>query len=459
LFRVVPLCQEISLVAALSHDAKSGFFRILFRVGGKQYHKSLKTTDLKTAEAIKGRIEETLEGIERGWVTIPPHADLWQFLFSGGKREAKVAVPEVLTLKKLFDRYEEQLPAGSMEDNSLETNKLHRKHLLRILGDKQPVRALTTTDLQGYVNKRAKENYRGRPIGSATIKKEVATFRAIWNWALLNQLVTVNAPVRGLRYEKADEKLPFMTWAEIERRIERGGLSQQQIDELWDCLFLDSQQIAELLNYVKENAHSPYIYPMFVFVAHTGARRSEMLRSQVEDLDFTAGRVCLREKKRDRSVKLTFRHVEMSPLLREVMAGWLKDGHPGGPHTFCHGDVVTRSRKRSKTTGHKGEKTRATTLHGRLAEVHDRVERPGLEPLTRNEVTHAFKETLEDGKWKVVLGFHIFRHSLSSNAAARGVRQEVIDEWLGHQTPEMRKRYRHLFPEEKKNLIGSVFGV
>ena len=29
-----------------------------------------------------------------------------------------------------------------------------------------------------------------------------------------------------------------------------------------------------------------FIYPMFVFAAHTGARRSEMRRSQIHDIDL-----------------------------------------------------------------------------------------------------------------------------------------------------------------------------
>jgi hypothetical protein len=34
----------------------------------------------------------------------------------------------------------------------------------------------------------------------------------------------------------------------------------------------------------------------------------------------------------------------------------------------------------------------------------------------------------------------------------------MIDEWMGHQTDEMRKRYRHLFPEQQQKAIDSVFG-
>jgi integrase len=447
-------------MASIYQDTKSGVYRILFRFGKppRQFHKSLDTNDTKAAEAAKGRIESTLQAIEQGWLTIPPNADFWQFVFSGGKLDHKPSVADLLTLEKLFTRYEEEMPAGTMEANSLGTCKLHKKHLLRILGAKQAAQALATTNLQGYVNKRAKETYRGEPIKARTIQKEVATFRAVWNWGVLHNHLTGQAPVRGLKYDKGDEKPPFMTWAEIERRISRGGLEQKQIDALWDCLYLDPQQIAELLAYVKEHATHPFIYPMFVFVAHTGARRSEMIRSEVEDLDFATGQVYIREKKRDRSVKLTFRHVEMSPLCREVMEGWLKKGHPGGPYTFCHSDLVARSRKRSKTTGHKGEKTRASSLKERLASVRERAKRLAPQPLTRNEATYHFKETLAGGKWEKILGFHIFRHSLASNAAATDVRQEVIDGWLGHQTEDMRKRYRHLFPKEKQDALRRVFG-
>jgi integrase len=447
-------------MASIYQDEKSKVYRILFRFGKppKQFHKSLDTTDEKEAQGLKGRVEDTLRAIEQGWLTVPATADFWQFVFTGGKLENKPSVQEVLTLDNLFTRYEENMPPGTMEGNSLATCKLHKKHLLRILGSKQAAQALTTTDLQGYVNKRAKEKYRGRLIGSSTIKKEVATFRAVWNWGVLHNLLTGYTPVRGLKYEKGRQKPPFTTWAEIESRIARGGLNQEQIDELWDCLFLDPEQIAELLAYVREHATLPFVYPMFVFVAHTGARRSEMARSQVEDLDFRSGQVCIREKKRDRSVKLTFRHVDMSSLFRQVMEEWLRSGHPGGPYTFCQGELVARSRKRSKTTGHRGEKTRATTLTGRLANVHERTERPGLEPLTRNEATHSFKQALAGSKWQVVRGFHVFRHSLASNAAVTGVRQEVIDGWLGHQTAEMRRRYRHLFPKETLDALHRVFG-
>jgi integrase len=445
-------------MSAIYADPKAGTYRILFRFGGKQYHKSLLTDDLTKAESLQATIAETLHDLTRGRLTLPADADFWTFVFSGGKLAQAAAAPDLLTLEGLFARYEELLPPGALEANTRATYELHKKHLLRVLGGKSAAQLLTLTDLQDYANRRAKEAYRGKGISPVTIKKEVATLRAVWNEGVRHQLVTGAAPVKGLRYDKAEEALQFMTWREIEDRIADRRLTPEQAGELWDCLFLDTQQVGEVLDFVKANATCPFVYPMFVFVAHTGARRSEMIRCQVEDLDFRAEEVVIREKKRDRSVKLTFRRVHMSPLLREVMRGWLKSGHPGGPHTFCQGDVVHRSKKRSRTTGHQNPKDRATSLKGRMATVRERTERPGHEPLTRKEATYHLRKTLAGSRWEVLRGFHVFRHSFASNLAREGVDQREIDGLMGHTTEAMRRRYRHLFPEQRENAIRKLFG-
>ncbi|MCA9232952.1 MAG: site-specific integrase [Planctomycetales bacterium] len=82
---------------------------------------------------------------------------------------------------------------------------------------------------------------------------------------------------------------------------------------------------------------------MFVFAAHTGARRSEMLRSRIEDVDL----VTIREKKRVHG-KATPRSVHLSPLLQQVLAGWLAR-HPGGQISFCNALRVQYSRNRDRS--------------------------------------------------------------------------------------------------------------
>jgi len=64
---------------------------------------------------------------------------------------------------------------------------------------------------------------------------------------------------------------------------------------------------------------------------------------------------------------------------------------------------------------------------------------------------------LKGSKWSRIRGFHVFRHSFASNLAAVGVDQRVIDEWMGHQTEAMRKRYRHLLPDQRRKAIETVF--
>ena len=52
-----------------------------------------------------------------------------------------------------------------------------------------------------------------------TIRKEIASFRAVWNWGVRAGLLSGTFPNRGLVYPKTDEKPPFQTWEEIERQI------------------------------------------------------------------------------------------------------------------------------------------------------------------------------------------------------------------------------------------------
>ena len=61
-------------------------------------------------------------------------------------------------------------------------------------------------------------------------------------------------------------------------------------------------------------------------------------------------------------------------------------------------------------------------------------------------------------KWHVLRGYHAFRHSFASNLADAGVDQRVTDELMGHSTVEMQKRYRHLFLDQRRAAVLSVFG-
>lgn len=173
--------------------------------------------------------------------------------------------------------------------------QLHTKHLKRLLGNRFHVQQLSLGDLQKYVSNRAKEKtYRGT-VGANTIHKELVTFRTAWGWGVDHGKLHGVFPRKGIRLPKAREMPPFQTWEQIEQQIKQGGS-----DELWDALYLNMSQAEQLLKDVKRCAAFPFIHPMFMFAAYTGARRSELLRSQLSDIDFKDKVVTIREKKRVR---------------------------------------------------------------------------------------------------------------------------------------------------------------
>jgi integrase len=412
-------------------------FRVIFRHAGRRYTHTLKTTDPSIAEGLKGGIEKTLMLLDQKVLKVPPGLDVLSFVLSNGQveqpaaqpaEEANGTPPADMTLRELKDRYLEAHSAGAMEKNSLDTVAMHLRHFIKTFGVNFPVQTVTLAKLQEHVNRRAKrKGIRNRPLSPITIRKEVASLRAAWNWAVQTGYVTGSFPHRGLKYPKAEEKPPFQTWQEIERQVARGVTPAEERD-LWDCLFLTLPEIAGLLHFVQDAARHPFIYPMFCFAAHTGARRSEMLRARINDVDLEAGAVLIHERKRAKG-KRTSRRVALTPFLAGVLKAWLA-AHPGRQHLFCHELEVFRSKTK----------------------------RVGYGPLTPDEAADHFKRTLAGSKWRVLRGWHVLRHSFISNCAARGVDQRLIDAWVGHTTEEMRKRYRHLIPSTEQAAIQSVFG-
>jgi integrase len=409
-------------MASRDFNPKTGKARLFFRYAGKQYNKTIRVRDDNEARRACALVEETIQDLERGKLVMPPEADPALFLLSGAKVTAKPGPvseafhdePRPLTLGDVFATYSETLTPGSKETNTISTESVHARHFRRLLGDKTTFDSLGVDTLQRYVDKRSREG-----VGRETIHKELSTLRIVWSWALKRRHITrpLTWKMADLTLPKADEKPPFQTWDQITRRIERGDLSDEEQAALWGCLWLDQEQTRDCLAWVKEQDHYPFIYPMFAFAAFTGARRSEMLCSERDDWDFMTGIVSIRQKKADKSKTFTRRHVPIHPSLAEVMQTWFGH-HPGGPWTIATDD--------------------GSQIGPRMA-------------------TKYFRRTVKGGKWEVLRGWHVFRHSLGSNMASEGVDQRVINEILGHHTEEMERRYRHLLPQNKAQALQRLF--
>jgi integrase len=406
-------------------ETKGDVYRIRFRYGGTKHLLALHTSDMKEAVESLAQFEANLRLIQRGIIDPPGEgAAIGVYIVSGGKlarRPENQPRIERPTLATLFDSYIAGFPREAKEVRSWQTENTHIRHLRRLLNTQLPLTEVTSRLLQSYVDSRGKEaGRRKKCVSRETVQKEIATLSAIWNkWGVPQGLISNPAPARNLTFPKGTTKPPFQIREQIERQIAQRKPSNAAERELWQCLFLTLSDVEELLDHVRDASKPACVYPMIVFAAHTGARRSEIRRSLNCDFDFEAKTVLIREKKKDHTKVETFRTVPMSPRLEQAMRGWL-DEHQGGPLTF-------------------------STRTGRVIADH--------------RMTKILRIGVTGSKWEVVPGWHCFRHSFISNCVARGVDQRLIDHWVGHTTDAMRRRYSHLLPAVSQAALLTVFGT
>ena len=321
------------------------------------------------------------------------------------------------------------------------------------MGEKSPFAAVAVTTLRDYVTARLKEKTRGRrsvrkprkkaptakvaestTVSGATIKKELKTFMQIWDWARKSGIVRTPCPLLdphkprkwAISLPKPDQAEDFMTWSEIEQRINRGGLSSYQEAYLWRHVYLDEKQVVELLKDVQKAAKHPFVYPMIALAVYAGARRSEICRAMIDDFKFDDNLIIIRERKRRKDMASSTRKIPLHPELKRIMQEWFKE-HPGGQYAIAPPQSIPRRRAKQ-----------------------------GFDALTREEAHHHFKQTLADSKWKVVRGFHVLRHSFGAICTRAGVPMNVIAQWMGHTTDEMMRLYQHIFPQDEQQWINKL---
>lgn len=399
----------------------SGNYTIRFRYDEVQFNRSLETGSENKARAEKACIEETFDLLKRGRLSLPEGTtpdQAWNFFRSGGRQISLPKLAQMIPLKRVWSDYFESYPDGAKEPNSLKTERVHSRHFEKHLGANTAMMVIGTRELESYVKNRQKERgLRGNTVQAKTIIMELQTFRLLWEFARSRGYVSTPNPVDSARKPMSDDKEPFQTYEEIVARIKRGNLDESQRFKIWECLFLRESEITQVLTHVEKNAEQGFVYPMFAFVAFTGVRRSEMMRSEISDVRLKSGKVLVREKKKSKSRKITFREVDLHKKLKPLLAKWLKN-HSGGNFTFAKDDGT---------------------------------------PLTEKEAVGFFNRALRGSKWTVLRGFHVFRHSFASNCALRGIHQSLINAWMGHTSEAMQRRYRHLFPEETRSAIDRLF--
>ena len=395
-------------MASLRKPAK-GMYTACFRFDGRHYQRSLKTSNPANAQAALGRIGDTLHLLATGRLAIPPGVDPGDFIVTSGAERQPRWSTKLPTLEQFLQEYRANHPAGTKAASTLLTEKIHINHFVRLNKglQRRSIDLINFGHFQHYVGMRIQEG--ASPV---TINKEIATWRYVLAHA--RKLGYISAlPTDDLVLPKSAQMPQHRTIEEVQDIIARKGLTTAQSEALWDAIYLTTAEIAELLAVVRARALHSWIYPMFCLVAYTGMRRSSMILSRIDEIDFGRTLVIVRSRKFERGLTESRLEVPMHPNLKAVMADWLKR-HPGGQFT---------------------------------------VTADGHGPLTKDAAHHHFKKTLQGSKYEVVRGFHVLRHSMCSNLASKGISQAIIDSIVGHQTDEMRRRYRHLFPRDRQTGI------
>ena len=223
-------------------------FRIAFRFRGEKFRVNLKATEPKEANGCLARLEENLRLVERGRLDVPPGADLGLFLISDGKLEKPVAVVRTVRLSELFRTYQTEFTAGAKEVITRAMEDIHMKHLTRIIGGDILLASVTAGTVQKFVDARSRDEFNGHPVKAKTVRKAVATFRVVWNWAHRQGHVPTKFPEVKLVFPKEKQPEPFRTYDQIQAIVARGGIDKRRERELWDGLFLNPKEIDECSN-------------------------------------------------------------------------------------------------------------------------------------------------------------------------------------------------------------------
>jgi hypothetical protein len=186
------LQRELCMADASIRRNRVGVYQVRFRFEGRQYERSLGTKIRRDADDRLGEVRKVIRYLEDGVLNLPEGVDPVGFVISGGKlrpgpKEQVVAEPEArppLTIQEAGERYFDSFPPGSKEAETIKTERVHFKHLTRLLGSNTVLEALGRDDLQGYVGRRIKERGLRGKVQRKTVEMELATFRQIWAWSL-----------------------------------------------------------------------------------------------------------------------------------------------------------------------------------------------------------------------------------------------------------------------------------
>jgi integrase len=302
-----------------------------------------------------------------------------------------------VTVDDVGRRYVEHLRSLGRKKSTLEGYESYiNVHLAPFFADK-PLTKITPADVEGFSAAKAREGQSAK-----SVRNYLGLLHSIFTFAEKRGAVRGN-PVRLVDKPRA-----------------------ASVDA--DIRFLDDAELEALLRAVPGDERGPTERTLYLTAAMTGLRQGELIALRWRDIDWTAGRIRVRQN-------------------------------------YVRGAFGTPKSKRS---------TRSVPLADRVArELELHFQRSSYNsdddlvfphpltgaPLDRSRLLKRFKTAARRARLKPVR-FHDLRHTFGTRVAAQGVPLRTLQEWMGHRDAKTTQIYADYQPNSHEtDLINRAFGV
>ena len=392
-------------------EKRSKNYRLHFCYNGRQ-HRRFYISNENVANVLQSEINNLIIQFKNGLITLPPGYSLADFIFESARKipnPQDIPIISITSLGKLIVEYQEMSRPPAKAESTCRTEKIHLNHLREFIQKKAHDPTLENMK-PGFFELYKKFRYT-QGVRTDTVNKELATFHTMIEQAVNHGYLSHNV-LKNVKRDKSQVPCDrFRSHQEVQQLIATGNFAPQEIKELKRYQYLTMMEIEKLIAITEGH----WLHPILITFSFTGMRRGEITKLQWIDVDFKGQCIYLRSRKQSQRLKESIRRIPIHDRLLPIL------------------------KQQYQKTG--------TKRWVYLNPSGTQLKPSGLS----DSLKYILKKTEFEG-----LGFHIFRHSLCSNLAAKGVEQHFIDGILGHHTEIMRQRYRHLFPKHVKEALDKI---
>jgi len=121
-----------------SLELRKGWYRIVFRIDGEKFSRSLNTESKQSANACLARVKDNLHRYELGLLAIPERQDIVDVIMGSRPKKTDFAYEpgklKSITIKNAWRVFQDTLPINSLESSTLSGMTTHVGHLARLIG-------------------------------------------------------------------------------------------------------------------------------------------------------------------------------------------------------------------------------------------------------------------------------------------------------------------------------------